>query len=152
VRLLWFFVNGHLERAGDTSERRADVRVFASTETPLDELARTERLHPDLFARLDLLRLVLPPLRERLEDLPSLVAQFVRDANREHRRRVSGVTPGVLDRFAHQRWPGNVRELRDTVSSLVARARGRAPIEVEALPEAMRAEAVPGRACRSRSA
>ena len=144
VRLLWFFVNGHLERAGDTSERRADVRVFASTETPLDELARTERLHPDLFARLDLLRLVLPPLRERLEDLPSLVAQFVRDANREHRRRVSGVTPGVLDRFAHQRWPGNVRELRDTVSSLVARARGRAPIEVEALPEAMRAEAVPG--------
>jgi DNA-binding NtrC family response regulator len=146
VRLLWFFMNGHLERAGDATERRADVRVFASTATPLEELARAERLHPELVARLDVLRLVLPPLRERLEDLPELVAQFVRDANREHRRRVPGVTPGVLDRFAHHAWPGNVRELRDIVHTLVAGARGRRPVDVESLPEALRVPPAPNAA------
>ena len=146
VRLLWFFMNGHLERAGDTSERRADVRVFVSTATPLEELARAERLHPELVARLDVLRLVLPPLRERLEDLPELVTRFVRDANREHRRRVPGVTPGVLDRFAHHPWPGNVRELRDTVHTLVAGARGRRPLDVESLPEALRVPSAPSAA------
>lgn len=138
ARLLWFLDSGRFERADDGTERRADVRVIASSEQPLDALARDHRLHRELRARLELLRIALPPLRERLEDLPDLVAEFVRGANREHRRRVSGVTPGVLDRFLHHTWPGNVRELRQVVNALVATARGRAPIDVDQLPEAFR--------------
>lgn len=143
ARLLWFLDSGRFERADDGTERRADVRVIASSELVLEALAREHRLHRELRARLELLRIALPPLRSRLEDLPDLVAEFVRAANREHRRRVRGVTPGVLDRFAHHAWPGNVRELRQVVNQLVATARGRAPIDVDQLPEAFRSLAPP---------
>lgn len=138
ARLLWFLDNGRFERADESRERRADVRVIASSEQALETLARERRLHRELVSRLEVLRLTLPTLRDRLEDLPELVAEFVRAANREHRKRVPGVTPGVLDRLAHHVWPGNVRELRQVVHALVATARGRTAIDVDRLPEPLR--------------
>ncbi len=135
ARLLWFLDSGRFERADDGVERRADVRVIASSEQALEALARENRLHRELRSRLEVLRIALPPLRDRLEDLPELVAEFVKSANREHRRRVGGVTPGVLDRFAHHAWPGNVRELRQVIDALVGSTRGRGPIDVDQLPE-----------------
>ena len=81
------------------------------------------------------------PTYERFEDLPALVEELLRAANREHKRRVSGVTAGVLDRLAQHPWPGNVRELRDVINGMVATARGRDALDVANLPDALRAEA-----------
>jgi DNA-binding NtrC family response regulator len=86
----------------------------------------------------------LPPLRERLEDLPLLVEELVRAANREHGRRVPGVTAGTLDRLARHDWPGNVSELRNMIDSMVSTARGRRPLDPDSLPAFLRGAARDG--------
>ncbi|MFM7231457.1 MAG: sigma-54-dependent transcriptional regulator [bacterium] len=140
LRLVAFLAEGRFAREGESTARRADVRTVVSTEVSLETLARERRLHPELRVHFDVLRVLVPALRDRLDDLPALVEVFVRDANREHRRRVPGVTAGVLDRFARHAWPGNVRELRETVRALVATRRGRGPVDVADLPAALRGD------------
>jgi transcriptional regulator with PAS, ATPase and Fis domain len=92
----------------------------------------------DLFYRLRVIQLDVPPLRERNEDIPLLVEAFVREYNREHGRRVTGITRGVADRFMEYEWPGNVRELRNTVEEMVVYKQGRGPLDASDLPIALR--------------
>jgi DNA-binding NtrC family response regulator len=80
----------------------------------------------------------LPPLRERGEDLPLLVDRFLREMNREHGRRVTGVTRGALAHLAAHDWPGNVRELRSTLEGMVVFTEGRRPLDVSDLPLSLR--------------
>lgn len=143
ARLLRLIEERIHERAGGAA-RRADVRVVAASTRPLADAVREGRFREDLHFRLALARIELPPLRERLEDLPLLVAEAVRDANREHGRRLPGVTHGVLDRLARHDWPGNIAELRGVLRGMVALGHGRAPLDVTALPDALRGDAVPG--------
>ena len=138
MRLLRFLLQGRFERVGDATERRADVRIVAASDVPLEELVRRARFHPDLYTGLSVLRIEVPPLRERLEDLPALVEELVRAANQEHKRRVPGVTAGVLDHLAQYSWPGNVRELRTVIDGMVATARGRKPLDLDSLPDPLR--------------
>ncbi|MEQ1832319.1 MAG: sigma-54 dependent transcriptional regulator [Candidatus Eisenbacteria bacterium] len=144
LRLLRFVtMGGSFERVGDSEERRSDVRIVTDSEIPLEELVARGEFHPELHAALSVIPIHVPPLRERLEDLPVLMEELVRAANAEHKRRVSGVTAGVLDRLAQYPWPGNVRELRGVVDRMVATARGRGPLDLDSLPNPLRGGAAP---------
>ena len=138
LRLLRFLQDRAFERAGGSQTRRADVRLIATTGRDLAHEAREGRFREDLLYRLAVVRIVVPPLRERHEDIPELVEAFVREANRELARRVPGVTPGLLERLRAHDWPGNVSELKGVIDGMVATARGRARLDVSALPEALR--------------
>lgn len=140
VRLLRFLQERAFERVGGSQPRRADVRVLAACDGELAQAVREKRFRDDLYYLLALTRVHLPPLRERPEDLPLLVEELVRGANQEHGRRVPGVTVGVLDRLARHPWPGNVSELRNVIHGMVATARGRKPLDLELLPDALRSE------------
>jgi DNA-binding NtrC family response regulator len=143
VRLLRLLQERAFERAGGTRTRRADVRLVAACDGELARRVRAGAFREDLYDALAATRVQLPPLRERRDDLPLLVEELVRVANREHGRRVPGVTMGVLDRLARHDWPGNVSELRNVVDGMVSTARGRRPLDVESLPAALRADAGP---------
>ena len=136
VRLLRFLQERAFERAGGARVRRADVRLVAASDGDLLGAVRAGRFRDDLYNQLAVTRVHLPPLRDRIEDLPLLVEELVRGANREHGRRVPGVTRGVLDAFESHAWPGNVSELKNVIDGMVATARGRRPLGPESLPEA----------------
>ena len=138
VRLLRFLQDRAFERVGGSETRRADVRLIVATSHDLAAEAREHRFREDLLARLAVVRMRMPPLRERSEDLSILVATFIREFNREHGRRVTGATPGVLERLGRHAWPGNVRELRDTIEGMVVFAQGRRPLDLSDLPQAIR--------------
>jgi DNA-binding NtrC family response regulator len=142
LRLQSFLQGREFEHADGGRARRADVRVVAAADGELAAAVAAGHFRPDLYGVLAIGRVKLPPLRERREDLPLLVEELVRAANREHGRRVPGVTAGVLDRLAQHDWPGNVSELRSVIDGMVATARGRDPLDVSRLPDALRAEPV----------
>jgi two-component system response regulator HydG len=125
-------------------QERTNVRLIAATDRELASEVRAGRFRDDLHHLLAVTRVHLPPLRARREDLPGLVRELVRAANRAHGRRVPGVTAGVLERFARHDWPGNVAELKATLDGMVAAARGRRPLDLESLPAALLAAGEPG--------
>jgi len=84
------------------------------------------------------IQLEVPALRERKEDIPLLVEAFIKEFNREHARKVTGITRGVADRFMHYDWPGNVRELKNTIEEMVVYAQGKRALEVSDLPIQLR--------------
>jgi len=125
-------------------QERTNVRLVAASDRDLEGEVRAGRFRDDLHHLLAATRVQLPPLRARREDLPALVAELVRAANRRHGRRVPGVTAGVLERFARHEWPGNVAELKATLDAMVAGARGRRPLDLESLPESLLGAGEPG--------
>jgi DNA-binding NtrC family response regulator len=125
-------------------QERTNVRLVAASDRDLAAEVSAGRFRDDLHHLLAATRVQLPPLRSRREDLPALVSELVRAANRTHGRRVPGVTAGVLERFARHRWPGNVAELKTTLDRMVAAARGRRPLDLESLPEPMLGAGEPG--------
>jgi DNA-binding NtrC family response regulator len=94
---------------------RVDVRVIAATNRQLEEEVKKGRFREDLYYRLNVLPIVLPPLRARAEDIPTLVLYFVDVFNREFRKKVRGVSDDAMRRLQAYAWPGNVRELRNAV-------------------------------------
>jgi DNA-binding NtrC family response regulator len=138
VRLLRLLQDRVTERVGGSRSRRVDVRLLAACDGELAEAVRTGRFRDDLHQLLAVTRVTLPPLRERTEDLPLLVGELVRAANREHGRRVPGVTMGTIDRLARHDWPGNVSELRNLIDGMVSTARGGRPLDLDSLPAPLR--------------
>lgn len=138
IRLVRLLQDREAETLGGGKPRRVDLRLIATTRDDLAEAVRAGRFREDLLVRLGVVRIVMPPLRARREDLPLLVAEFVRAANASHHRRVTGVTPGVLDRLTEHDWPGNVGELEAAIEAMVALVPGRRALEVSDLPLALR--------------
>jgi DNA-binding NtrC family response regulator len=138
ARLLRLLAEHEFTRAGGATTLRADVRLIAATSRDLAAEVAGRRFRRDLLDRLGLVRVTVPPLRERREDLPPLAQTFVRESNRAHRRHAAGLTPGVLERFERYPWPGNVRELRDVIDAMVAAADRRRPLGVADLPLRLR--------------
>jgi DNA-binding NtrC family response regulator len=138
AKLLRVLQDRAFERVGGTETLRADVRLVASTTRDLAEDVRAGRFREDLFQRLAVVRIAVPPLRERREDIPLLVEGFIREFNREHTRRVTGITRGVLERLALYPWPGNVRELRNAIEGMVVFAEGRRALDLSDLPDHLR--------------
>jgi two-component system response regulator HydG len=142
VKLLRFLQDGVLERVGGTEPVRVDVRVVAATNRDLAADVKAGRFREDLFYRLDVVRVRLPPLRERREDVPLLAGAFLRASAERYEKRVAGFTPAALAALESYGWPGNVRELLHAVERAVILARGEI-IDVADLPEAIRAGAPP---------
>jgi len=140
VRLLRLLQEHVYERLGGEAMLRADVRLIAGTRRDLRQRVDDGRFRDDLLVRLSTARIALPPLRERVEDIPSLVEGFLREANRRHRRGVQRVTRGVLERLQRHPWPGNQRELRDTIDGMVVSAAGGRPLDLADLPQPLRGE------------
>jgi len=116
-----------IRRVGDTAPIPVDVRVIAATHRDLREEAKAGRFREDLFYRLNVLTITLPPLRERVEDVPLLAAHFLEKHARAVRRIIRGFEPEAMRRLAGHAWPGNVRELENTVERAVAIASAAPP-------------------------
>jgi transcriptional regulator with PAS, ATPase and Fis domain len=138
TKLLRVLQDRQFERVGGNDTLRVDVRVIAATNRRLELMAARGQFREDLYYRLRVIQLEVPPLRERREDIPVLVETFIREFDREHGRKVTGVTRGVVDRMMEYDWPGNVRELRNTVEEMVIFAQGKRLLDVSDLPITLR--------------
>jgi len=114
-------LEGHpFERLGGNNRIQVDVRVVAATNRPLEQAVREGTFRKDLFYRLQVVEIRVPPLRERLDDVPGLAEHFLRKFTRQTGRRIKGFTPDALAKMSEYSWPGNVRELRNVVERAVA--------------------------------
>ncbi|MBX3444726.1 MAG: sigma-54-dependent Fis family transcriptional regulator [Planctomyces sp.] len=122
-KLLRVLEESEFERVGGNAPQPVEARVIAATNRPLPELVRSGRFRPDLFYRLDVLRIEVPPLRDRIEDIPLLAQHFVERFRSDSPNGVRGFTTAALRALTEYDWPGNVRQLRNLVhrSCIVAR-------------------------------
>ncbi len=124
IKLLRVLEEREFMRVGGTQPISVDVRVIAATNQPLREQVEAGRFRSDLFYRLNVLRIYLPPLRERPEDVPVLIRRFIQDYSRQHDRKFHGISAGAMQLMLDYPWPGNVRELRNLVESMVVLSPG----------------------------
>jgi transcriptional regulator with PAS, ATPase and Fis domain len=136
-KLLRVIQERELRRVGETRIRRVNVRLLVATNRDLLAEVRAHRFRKDLYYRLDVITLHVPPLRERRDDLPVLTDQFLAHAATRFNRSIVGCTPAVLHRLLTYDWPGNVRELEHALERACAIATG-PQIDVDDLPETMR--------------
>jgi two-component system, NtrC family, response regulator PilR len=136
VKLLRAIQEKTIRRVGGTSDRRVDVRIVAATNRRLEDEVAANRFREDLYYRLNVIQLELPPLRDRMEDLPLLVHHFVEKFARELAKPVRGLSEEAMARLRAHPWPGNVRELENGIERAVALSRSEW-IEAEALPPAL---------------
>ncbi|WP_337172607.1 sigma-54 dependent transcriptional regulator [Gemmatimonas aurantiaca] len=137
VKLLRVLEEREVTRVGGSQSIPVDVRVVAATNRPLREHVEEGGFRADLFYRLNVLNVYLPPLRERREDIPLLVRRFVTEFSALHDRTFQGISADALELLVEYSWPGNVRELRNLVESMVVLAHGR-EIVADDIPRAIR--------------
>jgi len=136
VRLLRVLQDGELTRVGGKQVLKTDVRVIAATNTDLERAIEDGSFRTDLYYRLSVFPISLPPLRERVEDINILVFHFLEDYKKKSGRFVSGISKEAMRALVNYGWPGNVRELENAVERAVIIASGR-QIELDDLPEAI---------------
>ena len=124
AKLLRVLEEGTFERVGGESSRRIDVRVVAATNVPLEQAVGQGRFRADLYHRLSVLRIHLPPLRERKEDIPTLVAHFLQIFSQKYGRRIYRLTGEALALLQSYLWPGNIRELRNVLERVFIETQG----------------------------
>ena len=145
AKLLRILEDSKVRRLGGKAEFEVDVRVVAATNKVPEEAVRGGHLREDLYYRLNVFQVHLPPLRERKEDIPAIAEALISDLNRKHECRVSDLSPAVLEAFTRHNWPGNVRELRNVLERAVILA-GEASIEIKHLPAFLQGPARPAAA------
>ena len=143
VKLLRVLEQRTVTRVGGNEEIPVDFRLVAATNRELDSEAAVGRFRQDLYYRLRVVVITLPPLRERPEDVPPLVSLFVDRFNRDLERKISSVDPALLAALQARRWPGNVRELRNVVENMVLFARGPVLTVADQPPEPGRSSSAP---------
>src|ERR1700730_15874025 len=136
AKLLRILEDSRVRRLGGRAEFEVDVRVVAATNKAPDEAVRSGQLREDLYYRLNVFHIHLPPLRERKADIRAIAETLVGDLNRKHECRVADLPPAVLEAFEAHNWPGNVRELRNVLERAVIIA-GEGTIEMNHLPAFM---------------
>jgi DNA-binding NtrC family response regulator len=119
AKLLRVLEERRVRRLGGSKEIEVDVRVLGASNRRLEEEVRAGRFREDLYFRLHVFEIRMPPLRERLEDLPLLCEAMIRELNQRHQCQVAGVSPEALALLRQQSWPGNVRELRNALERAV---------------------------------
>ena len=124
VKLLRVLGEQTIQRVGSNHVIKVDVRVVAATNKNLEALVREGKFRDDLFYRLDVVRIEMPPLRDRREDLPLLINSFLHEFVRQNGKKITGLTAEALEALQRYDWPGNVRELRAAVEHGVALCRG----------------------------
>jgi two-component system response regulator HydG len=137
VKLLRVLQDGEYERVGGTATLQTDVRILAASNRDIEEEVRAGRFRQDLFYRLNVIRLHIPPLRERSEDVQLLAQHFLLRFARKDQKEVKGFLPEAIDALANYGWPGNVRELENAVERAVVLTRSEW-IDVDDLPAPVR--------------
>jgi len=115
TKLLRFLQDHEIKRVGGTENIKVDVRVIAATNQPLEPLIKKGTFREDLFYRLNVVSITLPPLRERKEDIPLLANHFLQKFSGEHHKAISHISPEAMEILMRYDWPGNVRELENTI-------------------------------------
>ena len=115
VKLLRVLESKQFERVGDHRSIWVDVRIITATNRDLEALIREKKFRKDLYFRINVIPIQLPPLRERLEDIPLLVNTFINRLHSRTGKRITGMTPQAMERFMSYRWPGNIRELKSAL-------------------------------------
>jgi DNA-binding NtrC family response regulator len=133
VKLLRFLQEREFERVGGNETLKVDVRVVAATNVDLEDRVRRGQFREDLFYRLNVIRVDIPPLRDRRSDVPQLAGFFLRRYVQENGKRIAGFSDEAMQRLTAWGWPGNVRELEHAVERAVVLCRGER-VEVEHLP------------------
>jgi two-component system response regulator HydG len=136
VKLLRVIQEGEFERVGGTETIRVDVRLLAATNADLEEAIRKNTFRKDLYYRLNVVTIHIPPLRDRPEDIPLLAEHFIKIFNTRNNKSIEGLSKDVLERFMKYGWPGNVRELENVIERAVVLGKGRV-IALEDLPAAL---------------
>jgi PAS domain S-box-containing protein len=134
VKMLRFLQEGESRRVGDTKVHKFDVRIISATNRNLEEAVRDGVFRQDLFFRLNVIPIFLPPLRERKEDIPPLAAHLLQRLCDAHSRRVTGISSDVLKAFMAYPWPGNVREMENVIEYALHLTDEGQPIRPEQLP------------------
>lgn len=124
AKILRVLQGGEFERVGGTKTIKIDVRVIAATNKDLEKAIRDGRFREDLYYRLKVITIQIPPLSERLEDIPELAEYFLRKYNREFKKHFRKLSEDALTVLREQSWPGNVRELENTIKRAVVTGRG----------------------------
>ena len=137
IKLLRFLGERTFERVGSNKTLTADVRLIAATNKNLEELIKAGTFREDLFFRLRVVEINLPPLRERAGDIPLLAQKFLREFAAENGKPVNDFTADALQLLIHHSWPGNVRELRTAIEHAVVLCRGE-KISARDLPPSVR--------------
>src|SRR5689334_4475893 len=133
AKLLRILEDSKVRRLGGKAEFEVDVRVVAATNKVPEEAVRGGHLREDLYYRLNVFQIHLPPLRERKEDIRAIAETLMRDLNRKHECRVTDMSPAVIEALGKHSWPGNVRELRNVLERAVILS-GEGTIEMSHLP------------------
>ena len=134
AKLLRVLEERKFRRLGARTEQEVDVRVLAATNRDPGQAVASGSLRPDLYYRLNVFNIAMPPLREHMEDLPLLAEAMLEQMNQKHGRNVSGVAASMLDRLMAYDWPGNGRELRNTIERAVILCADGAPLDAGHLP------------------
>src|SRR5581483_5138576 len=137
AKVLRVLQEGEVERLGSARTIKVDVRVIAATNKNLEEEIEKGTFREDLYFRLAVIPIFVPPLRERPEDIPLLVRHFMELFSRDNNVRPKRITPAALEVLQRYRWKGNIRELRNTVERLIIMTGGDS-IDVADLPESLR--------------
>jgi DNA-binding NtrC family response regulator len=137
AKLLKVLETGEVNPLGDTRPKAVDVRILSATHTDLDARMKEGRFREDLFWRLNVIEIKVPPLRERMEDIEMLARHFVQKFDEEHKKGIKGIDGNALAALVEYSWPGNVRELRNVIERSVVLAEGQF-ITVADLPEKFR--------------
>jgi PAS domain S-box-containing protein len=132
VKLLRVLQHGQFERLGSTRTLTADVRIIAATNRDLEKMVKEGRFREDLFYRLNVFPIRLPPLRERAEDIPLLTWSFVREFGRTMARKIDSIPRTTMDALKRYQWPGNIRELRNVIERAMIVTQG--PVLAVELP------------------
>jgi len=136
VKILRVLQEGEFERLGGTRSLHVDVRVIAATNKDLRGLVREGRFREDLFYRLDVISIHLPPLRDRRDDIPLLAHHFLQRYAEKNGKAIRGISREAMDVLVDHRWPGNVRELENTIERAVVLSRGDV-VTTDELPESL---------------
>ena len=141
VKLLRVLQQREFYRVGGEENVHVDVRIIAATNRNLEQLVKEGGFREDLYYRLNVIPLVLPPLRDRVDDIPLLVEHFIEKISKETGRPVQGIAPEAMDLLMHYRWPGNVRELENVIERVITLMDG-VRIETDSLPSYIKGERV----------
>ncbi len=134
AKLLRVLEERKLRRLGSRTEQEVDVRVLAATNRDPRQAVAQGHLRADLFYRLNVFNIHMPPLRDHMEDLPAMAEAMIEEMNQKHGRKVSGVSASMLERLMACNWPGNARELRNTIERAVILCFDGAPLDLGHLP------------------
>jgi PAS domain S-box-containing protein len=134
IQLLRVLQEGTFERVGESVTRKTDVRVISATNIDVEKALNDGKLREDLFYRLNVIPVFVPPLRERREDIPFLVRHFIKDYSRIYKKEVEDIDDNALEVLMNYPWPGNVRELENAIEYLIVRNKNGKTISVNNLP------------------